>query len=247
MTSVKRKILNIFLILIIGGLGGILADQFLLPYLAVKPPFSNIDFIHQASNGTTIVNPTEEIIIRENQAVEKAIQRIGTSLVLIKSIKNNRLISQGTGFVMTSDGLLITAGDVISAQANEYLVYKNGNNYQAELVKKDLAENIALLKIEATGLSEVTLAELEKIKLGERVILVGADLIDSHLIKFVNLGIVRSISQGVLKLNFQENNLLANGSPLINIQGEVIGMNLIDQQGWQKTVPNKIISEFISL
>ncbi len=247
MTGWKRKTLNGFLILVIGGLGGVMANQFLLPYLSAKPPFSDIEFIHQAGNGTVIVNPTEKIIIEENRAIERAVAKIGASLVLVQSFKDNRVIDQGTGFIMTSDGLLITAGDLINPQADGYLVYQNGNNYQAKLIKKDLEQNIALLKIEVSGLNVVTMAGLEQIALGERVILVAAELIDNQINQFVNLGIIRSINKNTLRLNFQETNLSANGSPLVNVKGELIGMNLVNEQGWQKTIPNNIIKDFVNL
>ncbi|MFH1667871.1 MAG: hypothetical protein ABH884_02500, partial [Candidatus Komeilibacteria bacterium] len=121
----KKKLLNIFVILIIGGFGGVLADQFLVPYI------SN-------SNRTTIINPTEEITIVENIAIEGAIDKVKSSLVAIHSYQNKNLISQGTGFFITSDGLLITSDSLVSNRATQYLVFRNGNSSAATLVKRDL-------------------------------------------------------------------------------------------------------------
>lgn len=240
-----KKTLIIFLILLIGGLGGILADQFLLPYLATLPLFSGVEFIQQAADGTTIVNPKEEIIITENTALEKTIDKIAPCIVAIRSYQGQVLLEEGTGFLITSDGLLITASDLIPVGANRYLVYRNGGFLPAQIVKRDLAHNLVLLKIEENNLPVVSLADLENLRLGQRIVLVGGELIEESVNKFVNLGIIRSISRGKLEINLEEENSLANGSPSINIQGQVIGLNLIDSRGLIKIVPVSKIKEFV--
>jgi len=230
----RKKIINIVLIFIIGGLGGILADQFLVPYL------SN-------GNRTTIINPTKEITIVESTAVEEAIEKIKPCLVAIQAFENKKLLSQNTGFILTSDGLLITSGDSVSLKASQYLVYRNGHSIAAKFIKKDLEDNLALFQIEDDNLPVVPLADLEDLKLGERVILIGAELKGSQLNKFVNLGIIRSINDQTLTLNIFEENKLANGSPLINIKGQVIGLNLVDTKGLLKTIPADKLREFVGL
>ena len=230
----RKKIINIVLILIIGGLGGISADQFLLPYLSTN-------------NRTTIINPTEEIIITENIAIESAVEKISPCLVLVQSYQNKNLINQGTGFLITSDGFLITSGDLVSLKATQYLVFRNSHSSAAKLIKKDLENNLALFQIEDKNLPVVSMVSLENLKLGERVILIGAELIGSELNKFVNLGIIRSINDHTLTLNIFEENILANGSPLINIKGEVIGLNLVDYKGLLRTISVDKINAFIGL
>jgi len=243
----RKKIINIVLILIIGGLGGISADQFLLPYLSTVSFFNQFEFIKQSNNGTTIINPTEEITITENTAIEDAIDKIDNCLVVIQSYQNKRLINQGTGFLITSDGFLITSGDIVSLKASQYLVFRDGHSLAAKFIKKDFENNLALFQIENGSLPVVSIASLEDLRLGERVLLVGVELKGSELSKFVNLGIIRSINGETLKLNLDEEDILANGSPLINIKGEVIGLNLVDDEGLLKTIPVDRIKEFIRL
>jgi len=247
MPRTKKKVLNLFFILIIGGLGGILADQFLLPYLATIPPFSRIDFIQQVGNGTIIINPTEEIIITENTALEQAIDKISPCLVAVQSFQNKILIRQGTGFIITSDGLVITAGDLVPARASQYLIFRQEQSWVAQVVDRDLENNLALLRIEETNLPVVSLTDLTEVRLGQRIILIGAELVENHLNRFVNLGIIRSINQEILKINLIEENSSANGSPLINVKGEVIGLNLVDYKGLLKTIPADKIKDFIGL
>ena len=247
MFKTKEKILTLFLILIVGGAGGILADQFLLPYLSTIPFFSKISFIEHAGNGTTIINPTEKIIITENVAIENAIDKINPSLVAVQSYQNKGLIKQGTGFIMTSDGLIVTAADLVPAWATEYLVFRNNNFLTAQVIKRDLKNNLALLKIEEANLSVASLANLEETNLGQRIVLIGVEVVNNNLNYFVNLGVIRSINQETLKINLAEENSLANGSPLINVKGQVLGLNLVDYKGLIKTIPINEIRVFVGL
>jgi len=248
MKSTKsRKIVNIVLILIIGGFGGVLADQLLLPSLARVPFFNQFEFIKNAGNRTTIINPTEKIIVTENIAIEEAIDKISPCLVAIHTYQNKSLISQGTGFFITSDGLLITSDDLVSSRATQYLIFRNGHSSAAALVKRDLENNMALFQVEDENLPVVSMASLEDLRLGERVVLVGAELVNAHLSKFVNLGVIRNINEQTLTLNLSEESGLSDGSPLINVRGEVIGLNLVDYKGLLRTVPSSKIKEFVGL
>jgi len=244
----RKKLFNLFLILIVGGLGGVLADNLLLPYLATVSPFSKIGFIHRAGNGTTIINPTERIVITENTAVEEAIDKVNPSLVVVQSYQNKQLINQGTGFIITSDGLIITAADLISSKTNYYLIFRdNSTSVAAQVIKRDLENNLALLKIEENNLPVVSLVDLEDLHLGQRIISVGLELIEEEINHFVSIGIIRSISDTTLRVNLTEENPLANGSPLVNVKGEIIGLNLVNWQGLVKIVPAERIKEFIGL
>ena len=245
MPKLKKKTLDLIIILTIGGLGGILADQFILPYLATRPPFSKIEFFRQINDGTTIINPTEKIIITENTALEEAIDQISPRLVAIQTYQDKKLISQGTGFIITSDGLIITANDLIPARANQYLIFRNNHSLVAQLIKRDLENNLALLKIEESNLPVVSLVNLEDLRLGQRIILIGLESVKEGTNRFVNLGIIRSISQGKLMIGLSEEKTLANGGPLINVKGEVIGLNVVDQRGLAEVIPANKIKEFI--
>lgn len=241
----KQKILKIIVILIIGGLGGVLADQLFLPYLADIYPFSRLAFIRQTKDGTTIINKTEKIIITENTAIEEAIRQISPSVVAIQSLFNTKIIQQGTGFIVFSDGLVITAADLVPEQANQYLVLREESSLIAEVLKKDLKNNLALLKIEETNLPVVSMADLKDLSLGERIILMGVQAPKDNFYRFINIGTIRGIKEEVLSLNLGEENSLANGGPLVNVKGQVIGLNLVNHQGLVKTVPVTKIKELM--
>ncbi|MBU1137168.1 S1C family serine protease [Patescibacteria group bacterium] len=241
----KKFFLNLLIIFLLGGLGGVLAENFVLPKLAAIPLFSKIGFIRQAGSGTTIINPTERITITENAAIEDVVDRLSSRLVFIQSFSGSKLIGQGTGFIVIADGLIVTAADNLSTKATSYLIYRNSHSVTAQIVKTDTKSGLALLKINESNLPVVSFADSSQIRLGERVVLVGSELNNKELGKFVNLGIIRSIGSETLKLDLDENDPLANGGPLLNIKGEVIGLNLVGAAGLDQTILSETIKKFI--
>lgn len=244
----RKKIFQLFVIFIIGGLGGVLMDRLFLPYLANFPFFKDIEFIQQARDRTTIINKTEKIIITENIGVKEAVGKVSRSLVFIQAWSNKKLIQEGTGFILFGDGLIITAADLLPAKTGSYLVFlpSESASFSAQLVKSDSENNLALLQIEKDNLPVVSMGSLEELSLGERVILIGLLKDKSEFYQFINIGAVRSIKNGVLSVNLSEGNVLANGGPLINIKGEVIGLNLVDRQGLTKIVSVNKIKELMA-
>ncbi|MFC1700747.1 S1C family serine protease [Patescibacteria group bacterium] len=245
MSKFWRRVFNLIIILIIGGLGGIIADYFILPYLAEFPIFSQIEFIQRSKSGTTIINKTEEIVITENIAVEEAVHKINSCLTVVQLYKNNELIKQGSGIIVTNDGLIVTATDLVLSGKYRYsVVLSDGTSIDGEVIKRDLNNNLALIKIQLSNLPVVAFEGLDSLRLGQRIILLGAQIIDNVFYRFVNVGTVRGIGSKILSINLDEKNSSANGGPLINIKGEVIGLNIVGEDGLVRTIPSDIISEF---
>lgn len=153
--------------------------------------------------------------------------------------KETRQIGGGTGFVISSqDGLILTNKHVVSDTEAEYTVITNdGEKYKAEIVARDPFNDIAILKIEALNLIEVSLGDSDKLKIGQTVIAIGNALGEyrNTVTKGVISGISRRVIAGdahgsseVLENVIQTDaaiNFGNSGGPLINLQGEVIGIN----------------------
>ena len=102
-----------------------------------------------------------------------------------------------------------------------------------------------MIKLTDDNLSTVSFADLEKLKLGERIFLVGITFdADNNPQTMVNEGIVKSFTTDFIKTNIFENYLLV-GSPLFNVAGEALGLNIIDSEGKVITIPILEIEEFI--
>ena len=240
----RKKAAYLFLILLLGGLGGLLTNMSLY-YLSDIAPFSRLEFIKNLKEGTTIINKTEEIVISKNEGLQEAILKIQPSLV---GVVNSVTEEQISGFVLTSDGLIVSSADILTS-SGKYLIYQDSWQAEASLVKKDLQNNLALFKIEKDNLSVVSLGGLDQLSLGQMVILNGLEVKETSdsfkSFHFINLGTVRSIKDSSLAVNLSEKSQIANGGPLIDIEGRVIGLNLVNSQGFVKSVPVAKISQLL--
>jgi serine protease Do len=138
--------------------------------------------------------------------------------------------SLGSGFIMDKDGFIVTNNHVV-AEADEIKVkLSNGKEYDAEVVGRDTKTDVALIKIKgADGLTPLPLGNSEALKVGTWVIAIGSPF---GLEQTVTQGIVsakgRSIGAGPYD-DFIQTDASINpgnsGGPLLNLSGEVIGIN----------------------
>lgn len=238
----KKKILSLIAIFIIGGMGGILTDRTLLPFLS---KFETFKFIGDQKNITQIIQKTEQIIVKENDALEITMEKVGPTVgvVLLKD-KSGKVFNQFAGVSLTGDGLILTISDSLGKNSNAYFLNRNGNEFPLTFVKRDDKLGLAILKASSGNFATVPFAEINKTRIGESVFLLGAGLNEEIFKNFVNEGIVKSNSGGKIELNFVDNKN-ANGSSLFNTKGEMIGINLIGASGVINVVGADKIREFI--
>ena len=83
-------------------------------------------------------------------------------------------VGGGTGFIISSDGMILTNKHVVSTEGVDYtVVLSSGKKYSAEILARDPSQDIAVLKIRANNLQTVTLGDSEKIQVGQSVIAIG--------------------------------------------------------------------------
>ncbi|MCH7759077.1 trypsin-like peptidase domain-containing protein [Patescibacteria group bacterium] len=159
-----------------------------------------------------------------------------------------REVGGGTGFVISSDqGLILTNKHVVSDTEATYTIVSNdGEKYAAEVLSRDPFNDMAILKIKNPdfNLPEVKLGDSDQLKIGQTVIAIGNALGEYR--NTVTKGVISGISRRVVagdatgRSEILENviqtdaaiNFGNSGGPLINLQGEVIGINTaISQQG----------------
>ncbi len=160
--------------------------------------------------------------------------------------KEKQQVGGGTGFIISSqDGLVLTNKHVVSDEEAEYTVITNdGQKYEAKVLARDPFNDIAVLKIEAQDLPEVKLGDSDKLGIGQTVIAIGNALGEyrNTVTRGVISGISRRIVAGdalgsseVLEDVIQTDaaiNLGNSGGPLIDLKGEVVGINTaLSRQG----------------
>ncbi len=139
-------------------------------------------------------------------------------------------VGTGSGFIITADGYIVTNNHVAAESDGLKVTLQDGRVFDATIVGTDPQTEVALLKIEATGLPTVTLGDSDKVRVGEWVLAVGSPFGLDHT---VTSGIVSAQGRSEVGIvdyaNFIQTDAAINpgnsGGPLINLHGEVIGMN----------------------
>jgi serine protease Do len=148
-------------------------------------------------------------------------------------------IGGGSGFIVSSDGLILTNKHVVSdAKASYTVITNDGTKYSAKVLARDANQDLAVVKINATGLPTVTLGDSGGLELGQTAIAIGNAL--GQFSNTVSVGVVSGLArtvtasapdtgaqetiQGVIQTDAAINPG-NSGGPLLNLRGEVIGIN----------------------
>ena len=148
-------------------------------------------------------------------------------------------VGGGSGFIVTSDGLIVTNKHVVYEADADYTVLLNDEReFPAKVLSRDPINDVAILKIEATGLPAVTIGDSNNVELGQTVIAIGnaLGLFSNTVSKGIISGLGRKISAALGQGGMIENlrhviqtdvaiNQGNSGGPLVNLNGEVIGIN----------------------
>ena len=138
--------------------------------------------------------------------------------------------SSGSGFVITQDGYIVTNHHVISGASSVTVTMYDGTEYPATVVGSDSDYDVAVLKIDATGLQPVTLGSSKDVNVGDTVLAIGNPL--GELTFSMSQGIVsccdRAINVNGTPFNMIQVDASINpgnsGGPLMNLYGEVVGI-----------------------
>jgi len=145
---------------------------------------------------------------------------------------NERLSGTGSGFVFSSDGLILTNAHVIDGSDRLNVSLLDGNEFSGEMTGKDKETDIAIIKIFGSGYTPVKLGVSGDMKIGQLVIAIGNPLGYQHS---VSVGVLSGIGRtmrtpgGQLIDDILQSDAAMNpgnsGGPMINTDGEAIGIN----------------------
>jgi len=150
-------------------------------------------------------------------------------------------IGWGTGFIVSSDGLILTNKHVVSDEKAEYTALTNdGEKYKAQVLARDKFQDLAILKIERENLFPfIELGDSSKLQIGQTVIAIGNAL--GEFQNTVSVGVISGLRRTIAasrggggKAEILENiiqtdaaiNQGNSGGPLLNLKGEAIGINV---------------------
>jgi serine protease Do len=133
----------------------------------------------------------------------------------------------GSGFILTSDGFVMTNAHVVDGADEVLVTLTDKREFRAKIVGSDKRSDVAVVKIEATGLPAVKVGDVNRLKVGEWVMAIGSPF---GLENTVTAGIVSAKQRDTGDyLPFIQTDVAINpgnsGGPLINMRGEVVGIN----------------------
>ncbi|MFH0912062.1 MAG: trypsin-like peptidase domain-containing protein [Patescibacteria group bacterium] len=200
-----------------------------------------------------LVNRQETVTLEEDSAIINVVAKVSPSVVSIVSTRNIQSIfgnfeqkGAGTGFVIKSNGLIATNRHVVSTQADYTVLTSDGKSYSAEVVAEDSLNDLAIVRISANNLPVADLGDSDALKVGQRVVAIGNALGEYQ--NTVTAGVISAIGRSItagggdgtserLEGMIQTDATINpgnSGGPLINLVGQVVGINTaVDLQGSQ--------------
>lgn len=190
---------------------------------------------------------------KEEQEIINLYERINPAIVCVDSQVSDG-ISCGTGCIIHKNGIILTSAHVVDIGKSVIVTMSNGQDYTAKVIKR-FGENkdIALLKITVpTELKTVKLGDSEKIKVGQKVLAIGNPF-----------GFNGTLTQGIIsRIDYSKNRIQtdaainpgSSGGPLLNKNGEIIGINQaiynpdnnISNIGIGFAIPINVVKEYLA-
>lgn len=224
------------------------------------------------SASSPISLPAEKLkVVEEENVITDVVERVSPSVVTVGISQTRRIgdifqfdpfdpsgseslpgrgstIEQdiGSGFVISSDGLIVTNKHVVSVPSAKYrVVTYDDKSYDVVKIYRDPDNDLAIVKINATGLTPVEMGDSDKIKVGQMAIAIGTAL--GEFRNTVTVGVISGVGRGITaggpfdgsaeKLdNVIQTDAAINpgnsGGPLLNSSGQVVGVNTaVSSQG----------------
>lgn len=184
-------------------------------------------------------DPADRLPGEEDRATVDVIGRVMPAVVAVNCYISARpydqliLSGSGSGAVISEDGYIITNQHVIDGAAKVMVVTPDYRSFEAKIIGEDKLTDLALLKVEGTGLIHIPLGNSDAVQVGETVLAVGNPL--GFLKHTVTRGIISALEREVRSAYSQyaytyiQTDAVINpgnsGGPLVNLKGEVIGIN----------------------
>lgn len=216
------------------------------------------EYMQEIQNQNSVEKVTEKIletktIFSQEHFVIDAVKKTNPaviSIVIYKEIPINGIekkeIGGGSGFFVSSDGLIVTNKHVVDRDNVEYTVFTNdGKKHTATVVARDPVLDIALIKIIGSDFPYLSLGDSDSLEVGQNVIAIGNALGEFRNTVSVGVvsGLARSVTAGTSSGNTEvldhviQTDAAINrgnsGGPLLDLSGKVIGVNVAVAQGSQ--------------
>jgi serine protease Do len=192
--------------------------------------------VSQLGGAGSYNSSTKKYTYSTNSIIPDVIKKVSPSVVAIigkpidENAGNRFSLAHGTGVIVKSDGWIVTNAHVVKDMDRIVVVTADGKEYAGTRKQIDVTSDLALVKINATGLKAATLAPSPlKVQVGETVIAIGTP-VSFSLRNTATVGVISGMNRSVSSdYNLLQTDAAINpgnsGGPLVNLKGEVVGIN----------------------
>ncbi len=202
-----------------------------------------------------------EVVAKVNKSVVSIEVSVPASGIAALLGEKTRTAGGGSGFFVSSNGLIMTNRHVVDRTGATFVVITaDGTRYPATIVDRDPVYDLAVLKVQGSGFTPIPFGDSETLDLGQSVIAIGFAL--GEFKNSVSVGVISGLSRSITasgggRLEFLDKVIQTDaainpgnsGGPLLNLRGEVIGVNVAMASGSQSigfAVPAKSASEVVA-
>ncbi|HCJ45601.1 MAG: serine protease [Candidatus Moranbacteria bacterium] len=263
-------LLFVLSILLFGALGSILLNAY-LPKIASLPLLNTWSVLKKATDRVTIINKTEQIIVAEDDTVEKIVSQPATAVVnIVTTLQATSPLAKGsvgilpvkTGVLVTNDGLIVSYSSTpLTKEMFEYsVILFDGTVQSADFLGYDTLTNIFFLRLtDAKNTPSIAFANSDDARVGKKLIALGGSSLPYQ--NRLATGILSNINhsfnlsgktvassekmEGILETDFVATEKFIGG-PAVGYNGEMIGLMgslLIDNISFSFLIPANSVRE----
>ncbi len=250
-------------ILFLGGIGGLVMDRRVVPSLVSKyPGLSRAPIFRDVVKNTTVIQRTEQLVVREDDSVDAIVSQPATAVVNI--IATDKTPGKGvavpvrsqSGVLLTNDGMIVTYGDGIATDHGDRkytALLFDGSAHEATFLGEDSLTDLLYFRIDASNLPAIALANSDDAVPGKKIVAIGNSFEEyqnrfsisvlSYRDKVFNLAGKTVASsekwEGVLEMDIMNGDKYVGG-PAVNFRGEMVGLFgslMIDNQDQVFLIP----------
>ena len=245
-STVSKKILLLFVVLIVGFIGGSLGNY--------ATSLINSKLLKTTTHPNSSSNTTIKTSYKNSTDISEAVKKIQNAVVSVITYANSstsilndessenesQIASEGSGVIYKKDGksaYLVTNTHVLNGSTNVDILLADGNKVPGEVVGSDVYSDISVVKISSEKVTDVAeFGDSGSLTVGETAIAIGSPL-GTEYANSVTQGIISSLGRNVTLQSENGENISTtalqtdaainpgnSGGPLINIQGQVIGI-----------------------
>ena len=238
-------------------------EQFQQPRVqraAFVPTDNAPDFVDAAENSVDAVVHIMTKVVKQSNTYDDFFGALfGQLYGYPGQTRNNTMVAYGSGVVLTPDGYIVTNNHVVEGADEVEVTFNNKVKKTAVIIGTDPTTDLALIKVEASGLPYLTFGDSDNVRIGEWVLAVGNPF---NLTSTVTAGIVSAkarnlsiLGEGTSVESFIQTDAAVNpgnsGGALVNTKGELIGINAAiashtgSYEGYSFAIPSNIVRKVV--